>query len=101
MLRESVSAFGRYSVRYGATSFDQTIDNVRMIDMDDDDNVDVLSASYGNAFGGDAAVVLYENDGSQSFTNLIIATSTQQVEYFAVTGEDVDGDGDAGLGVDL
>ncbi|HEN8799948.1 TPA: HAD-IA family hydrolase [Pseudomonas putida] len=36
MLRESVSAFGRYSVRYGATSFDQTIDNVRMIDMDDD-----------------------------------------------------------------
>lgn len=39
MLRESVSAFGRYSVRYGATSFDQTIDNVRMIDMDDDDAV--------------------------------------------------------------
>ncbi|MGB5957103.1 bifunctional mannitol-1-phosphate dehydrogenase/phosphatase [Pseudomonas sp.] len=36
MLRESVSAFGRYSVRYGATSFDQTIDNVRMIDLDDD-----------------------------------------------------------------
>ncbi|MFF7705774.1 bifunctional mannitol-1-phosphate dehydrogenase/phosphatase [Pseudomonas sp. NPDC007930] len=35
MLRESVSAFGRYSVRYGATSFDQTIENVRMIDMDD------------------------------------------------------------------
>jgi len=34
MLRESVSAFGRYSVRYGATSFDQTIENVRMIDMD-------------------------------------------------------------------
>lgn len=39
MLRESVSAFGNYSVRYGATSFDQTIDNVRMIDMDDDDAV--------------------------------------------------------------
>lgn len=39
MLRESVNAFGRYSVRYGATSFDQTIDNVRMIDMDDDDAV--------------------------------------------------------------
>ncbi|WP_296250881.1 bifunctional mannitol-1-phosphate dehydrogenase/phosphatase [Pseudomonas sp. UBA4194] len=35
MLRETVSAFGRYSVRYGATSFDQTIENVRMIDMDD------------------------------------------------------------------
>lgn len=35
MLRESVTAFGRYSVRYGATSFDQTIDNVRMIDLDD------------------------------------------------------------------
>lgn len=39
MLRETVSAFGSYSVRYGATSFDQTIDNVRMIDMDDDDAV--------------------------------------------------------------
>lgn len=37
MLRETVSAFGRYSVRYGATSFDQTIENVRMIDMDDDE----------------------------------------------------------------
>ncbi|MDR6712545.1 HAD superfamily hydrolase (TIGR01509 family) [Pseudomonas hunanensis] len=39
MLRETVSAFGRYSVRYGATSFDQTIENVRMIDMDNDDAV--------------------------------------------------------------
>jgi len=39
MLRESVNAFGRYSVRYGATSFDQTLDNVRMIDLDDDDAV--------------------------------------------------------------
>lgn len=39
MLRETVSAFGSYSVRYGATSFDQTIDNVRMIDMDDDDAI--------------------------------------------------------------
>lgn len=39
MLRETVSAFGRYSVRYGATSFDQTVENVRMIDMDDDDAV--------------------------------------------------------------
>jgi HAD superfamily hydrolase (TIGR01509 family) len=39
LLRETVSAFGRYSVRYGATSFDQTIDNLRMIDMDDADAV--------------------------------------------------------------
>lgn len=46
MLRESVSAFGRYSVRYGATSFDQTIDNVRMIDLDDDAAViDMYSAA--------------------------------------------------------
>ncbi|WP_339495620.1 bifunctional mannitol-1-phosphate dehydrogenase/phosphatase [Pseudomonas sp. RA_105y_Pfl2_P56] len=35
MLRETVDAFGRFSVRYGATSFDQTIENLRMIDMDD------------------------------------------------------------------
>ncbi|NIE78385.1 HAD-IA family hydrolase [Pantoea sp. Ap-967] len=39
LLRESVTAFGRYSVRYGATAFDQTVDNVRMIDMDDDQAV--------------------------------------------------------------
>lgn len=39
MLRETVSAFGRYSVRYGATSFDQTIENLRMIDMGDTDAV--------------------------------------------------------------
>jgi len=39
MLRETVSAFGNYSVRYGATSFDQAIDNVRMIDMGDEDAV--------------------------------------------------------------
>ena len=35
MLRETIQAFGRFSVRYGATSFDQTIENLRMIDMDD------------------------------------------------------------------
>ncbi|KMN05685.1 bifunctional mannitol-1-phosphate dehydrogenase/phosphatase [Pseudomonas helleri] len=35
MLRDTIQAFGRYSVRYGATSFDQTIDNLTMIDLDD------------------------------------------------------------------
>jgi len=35
MLRDTIQAFGRFSVRYGATSFDQTIENLRMIDMDD------------------------------------------------------------------
>jgi len=35
MLRETISAFGRFSVRYGATSFDQTIENMTMIDLDD------------------------------------------------------------------
>ena len=35
MLRETIQAFGRFSVRYSATSLDQTIDNLRMIDMDD------------------------------------------------------------------
>lgn len=39
LLRESVGAFGGYSVRYGATAFDQVIDTMRMIDMDDDDAV--------------------------------------------------------------
>ncbi|WP_082435042.1 bifunctional mannitol-1-phosphate dehydrogenase/phosphatase [Pseudomonas sp. NBRC 111123] len=36
MLRETVAAFGSYSVRYGASAFDQTLENVRMIDMDDE-----------------------------------------------------------------
>ena len=35
MLRETIQAFGRFSVRYSATSFDQTIENLSMIDMDD------------------------------------------------------------------
>jgi len=39
MLRETIQAFGRFSVRYGATSFDQTLDNLRMIDLDDDEAV--------------------------------------------------------------
>ncbi|WDH19935.1 bifunctional mannitol-1-phosphate dehydrogenase/phosphatase [Pseudomonas chlororaphis] len=39
MLRETVDAFGRFSVRYGATSFDQTIENLRLIDMDDTEAV--------------------------------------------------------------
>lgn len=39
MLRDTIQAFGRFSVRYGATSFDQTIDNLNMIDMDDADAV--------------------------------------------------------------
>ena len=39
MLRDTIQAFGRFSVRYGATSFDQTIENLRMIDMDDAEEV--------------------------------------------------------------
>lgn len=39
MLRETITAFGSYSVRYGASAFDQTIENVRMIDMDDEQAV--------------------------------------------------------------
>ncbi|GAA5231494.1 HAD-IA family hydrolase [Verticiella sediminum] len=35
-LRELVNAFGKYSVRYGAYAFDQTIDNVRLVDMADE-----------------------------------------------------------------
>lgn len=36
LLRESVTAFGKFSVRYGALPYDETIDNVRMIDIDDE-----------------------------------------------------------------
>lgn len=36
LLREAVTAFGKFSVRYGALAYDETIDNVRMIDIADE-----------------------------------------------------------------
>lgn len=35
LLREAVNAFGRFSVRYGSLAFDQTIENMRVIDAAD------------------------------------------------------------------
>ncbi|KAH8054319.1 calcium ion binding protein [Aureococcus anophagefferens] len=61
--------------------------SVFAIDVDGDDDVDVLSASY-----SDDTVSWYENDGSQSFTERIITTLADNVlSVFAI---DVDGDGD-------
>lgn len=39
MVRETVNAFGKFSVRYGKYAFDQTIDRVRLIDMADEEAV--------------------------------------------------------------
>lgn len=36
VLREAIGAFGRFSVGYGALAYDEAIDNVRMIDIDDE-----------------------------------------------------------------
>ncbi|KAH8070374.1 hypothetical protein JL721_5142 [Aureococcus anophagefferens] len=61
--------------------------SVFAIDVDGDDDVDALSASY-----SDDTVSWYENDGSQSFTERIITTLADNVlSVFAI---DVDGDGD-------
>ncbi|WP_188395096.1 bifunctional mannitol-1-phosphate dehydrogenase/phosphatase [Oxalicibacterium flavum] len=46
MLLKLVNAFGKFSVRYYAASFDQTIENVRLIDMQDQDAIsDMYSVS--------------------------------------------------------
>lgn len=39
LLREAVNAFGKCSVRYGKYAFDQTIENLRLIDIADEDAV--------------------------------------------------------------
>ncbi|MBS7780814.1 bifunctional mannitol-1-phosphate dehydrogenase/phosphatase [Acidovorax sp. CCYZU-2555] len=36
LLREAVNAFGKFSVRYGSLAFDQTIENMRVVDAADD-----------------------------------------------------------------
>jgi len=46
VLHKLVNAFGKFSVRYYAASFDQTIDNVRLIDMKDQEAIaDMYSVS--------------------------------------------------------
>ena len=66
---------------------DQSKLDVFAIDLDGDGDVDVLSADF-----DDPAVYWYENDGSQSFTDEIIATNVYGA--WAVFATDVDGDGD-------
>ncbi|HEY0939662.1 MAG TPA: HAD-IA family hydrolase [Steroidobacter sp.] len=39
LLRDAVNSFGKFSVRYGKHAFDQTIENVRLVDMADEDAV--------------------------------------------------------------
>ncbi|HWK50665.1 MAG TPA: hypothetical protein VNR40_12305, partial [Steroidobacter sp.] len=39
LLRDAVNAFGKFSVRYGKHSFDQTIDHVRLIHMADEEEI--------------------------------------------------------------
>ena len=60
--------------------------DVYAVDIDDDGDVDVLSASY---FTG--KIVLYENDGEENFTLNTIGTRDQAYGVYAL---DVDGDGD-------
>lgn len=39
LLRDAVNAFGKFSVRYGKHSFDQTIEHVRLIHMADEEGI--------------------------------------------------------------
>ncbi len=61
--------------------------SVFAIDIDDDGDMDLLSASL-----GDDTVSWYQNDGNQNFTKINI--DTQADGAFEVTASDVDGDGD-------
>ncbi len=61
--------------------------SVAVADLDDDGDMDVLSAS-----GGDNKIAWHENDGSQRFAEHVISTNARRA--FSVLAADVDGDGD-------
>jgi hypothetical protein len=61
--------------------------SVYAIDVDDDGDMDVLSASE-----DDSKIAWYENDGNENFTPHTITTSTSRAN--SVYAEDMDGDGD-------
>ena len=69
-----------------STSADEAY-SVYATDVDGDGDMDVLSASR-----GDAKIAWYENDGSGSFTEHIISTSADGAR--SVYAVDMDGDGD-------
>jgi predicted RNA methylase len=62
-------------------------ESVYAVDMDDDGDMDVLSASW-----DDNKIAWYENDGSEIFTTHIITTSAEVAA--CVYASDVDDDGD-------
>ncbi len=62
---------------------------LEMVDLDNDGDLDILSASTGN---GGAEVAWYKNRGNYTFTEAIIVANAQNPE--SIRASDIDGDGD-------
>ncbi len=62
---------------------------LEMVDLDNDGDIDILSASTGN---GGAEISWYKNRGDFTFTESIITTNAQNPE--SIKASDIDGDGD-------
>jgi len=78
------------SESFTSHTIDSTFDKARdvyAIDLDDDGDIDVLGASY-----GDNDIKWWENDGSESFTQHAIDTSFSNAN--SVYAKDIDNDGD-------
>jgi hypothetical protein len=78
------------SESFTSHTIDSTFDKARdvyAIDMDDDGDIDVLGASY-----GDNDINWWENDGSEIFTQHAIDTSFSNAN--SVYAKDIDNDGD-------
>ncbi len=71
--------------------------HLRVTDLDNDGDLDIIFANYPDFFGGSAAMqplVIYQNDGAGNFTNVSMAAVNDysgQLRQIAVG--DVDGDG--------
>ena len=83
-------AFGRFITHPIAAATSAW--SVFAADMDDDGDLDVLSASYLPAADNNVQIAWYENDGDENYTAHTITSSAEYgTSVFAV---DVDGDGD-------
>jgi len=77
----------------GATNGIETINRVKIADMDGDGDLDIVANAYGaDNTGGNGVLAWFENDGDESFTSVTIASvPTDPKGLYSV---DLDGDSD-------